>query len=223
MWYSYAIAIVCTAAVCGCNSDAATKSDTLQQTDANSAPAPQNLTLKDVKDLPAKWHEIESKWNGTMSQSVPEPVKSALEKTNGIELTSLHPYQPATLGGEKQDWIYYERRSLGGIQVTDPTTIRFLLAALNEGLGDYDNEEPGPSECYDPRHRIRVMHQGKTINLDICFSCGIVAVYVDGKLDKQQDFYTYERAQQVFDAFLTAGKIPLAPKFVTDGEDQLRL
>jgi hypothetical protein len=67
------------------------------------------------------------------------------------------------------------------------------------------------------------MHQGKTINLDICFSCGIVAVYVDGKLDKQQDFYTYERAQQVFDAFLTAGKIPLAPKFVTDGEDQLRL
>jgi hypothetical protein len=97
------------------------------------------------------------------------------------------------------------------------------LAAFNEGLGDYDDEEPEGAECYDPRHRIRVAHKGKTTNFDICFACGIVAVYVDGKLDKQQVFYTYGRAQEVIDAFLTAGEIPLAPKFMTDGEDQLRL
>jgi hypothetical protein len=126
MWYSYRIVIVCAAAVCGCNSGSATTTATSQQADANSAPTLQYLTLKDVKDLPAKWHEVENNWDGTLSQMVPEPARSALEQADKIELISLHPYQPAQLGSEKQDWIYYERRNLGGIQVSDQATQVFI-------------------------------------------------------------------------------------------------
>jgi len=35
-----------------------------------------------------------------------------------------------------------------------------------------------PAKCFDPRHGIRATHEGKTVELVICFQCAQFNVYV---------------------------------------------
>src|SRR5262245_57933232 len=105
-------------------------------------------------------------------QKIPEPALSALEKGDKFELYSLDP-RPTE--GEPPN-AFYEWENLGSTKVTKADVRKKLVAALKKAAADNDGIAAG---CFNPRHAIRVVHEGKTIDLVICFECLSVTVYVD--------------------------------------------
>jgi hypothetical protein len=57
---------------------------------------------------------------------------------------------------------------------------------------------------------IRVKHQGKMVDVVICFACDLGAVYIDGKLGQDFQFTIDHSPSAVFDALLSAGRIQVA-------------
>jgi hypothetical protein len=162
------------------------------------------LTMKDVGPLPGKWPEIVAQWDGSMSKAMPEPIRAVLEHATDLELISLYPWESPT--GEEAA-TYGERRVLGSVRISDPKARKALLAALSYGL----SQDEGFAECFDPRHRIRIVSNGKTYDVTICFACTTVETYVDGK--RNEDFTVpIGEGAQVFNAFLTAANIPIEGK-----------
>jgi hypothetical protein len=69
------------------------------------------------------------------------------------------------------------------------------------------------ADCFNPRHGIRVIYDGKTNDLVICFQCFQVLVYQNGKEEKPPDFLIGDSAQSaesLFNRVLMKQKIPLA-------------
>lgn len=63
--------------------------------------------------------------------------------------------------------------------------------------------------CFNPRHGIRAVSGGKTVDLLICFECRHVEVYENGKLIMRRDPGT-DAAKLYFDRVLTQARVPLA-------------
>jgi hypothetical protein len=63
-------------------------------------------------------------------------------------------------------------------------------------------------KCFNPRHGIRVTHDGMTADFVICFECFQVVVYVTG--DKEQRFLITASPAPVFNQTLQNAKVPLA-------------
>jgi hypothetical protein len=76
------------------------------------------------------------------------------------------------------------------------------------GVRQFDEDDDVP-DCFDPRHAIRVQHEGKSIYLLICFECEQVYVYVGDELDRDKWFPIKASAQPVFDEVLKAAGVPL--------------
>jgi hypothetical protein len=150
------------------------------------------------------WFQLAYRWDGSLDERLPEPAKSALEQAEELELISLDPRKPAK--GEDTTHTFHRRKILGTTRITDTETRRFLLAALNYGL----REASEGAECFEPRHCIRVKHQGKVIEVVICFACDLGAVYIDGKLGPDFQFVIDESPRTVFDGLLSAGRIQIA-------------
>jgi hypothetical protein len=77
---------------------------------------------------------------------------------------------------------------------------------LYDGIAD---KNATPARCFIPRHGIRATHDGKTVELVICFECSQLWVHQgDAK-----DWMTIgKEPQSVFDKLLTEAGIELAPK-----------
>jgi hypothetical protein len=134
---------------------------------------------------------------------IPASVKTALDKAETFELYSLDPGR-----GEKEDVKggFHAWRVLGKTTIKDGDTRKAVIAALSRGI----EEKGDPADCFDPRHGIRVVHEGKTIDLVICFRCQQVQVFHG---DKRSDgFLTTASPQKTFDKVLKAAGVPLAPK-----------
>lgn len=128
-----------------------------------------------------------------------------MEQAEEMELLSLDPeHRDEAKPGEA-----YRRKVIGKTTVTDRKTRGTLLAALDHAMPQHNL---GRKSCFDPRHAIRVRHQGKTYYLSICFECDHVYVYVDDEIDGALYFETSQIAEPVFDAVLRDAGVPLAEK-----------
>jgi hypothetical protein len=137
---------------------------------------------------------------GGEKKGLPAPVKAILEKAKTVELYSLEPEptekQRAGKPEKLHGWLV-----LGKTAVKDAKTRKGLLDGLlkNPGRG---------AKCFDPRHAIRATHDGKTVDLLVCFACGWVYVY-EG--DKHTTTLTVAKGvQPTFDKVLKAAGVPLA-------------
>jgi hypothetical protein len=104
-----------------------------------------------------------------------------LEKADSFELYSLEPLLDPKTGEEDYDLNgagdrLHGWRILGKMTVSEEATRRELIDELKKGLG----KKTG-SKCFDPRHAIRRTNDGKPVDLLICFECGYIELYVDGK------------------------------------------
>jgi hypothetical protein len=140
-------------------------------------------------------------WKSKLS----EKVRRTLDKADSFDLYSLEPEQTkGQASAEKlHDWPV-----LGKTTVSDPRQKRALLQRLDAAVA-----EPGKggSNCFMPRHAIRVDHYGDVVELLICFECGWVYVYVNG--EQQHPHEEVERAAQpAFDGALRDAGVPLAKK-----------
>jgi hypothetical protein len=132
---------------------------------------------------------------------LPKSVAQILDKAGEFELYSLKPEKVAS-----------DKNSLRGWKVLGKTVIKKgeahtkVLTALNNTIGN------GGAKCFDPRHGIRAAHDGKTVELLICFECEWVYVYIDGKAEGEPLSLVNRSAEAVFDRVLRDAGVPLAPK-----------
>jgi hypothetical protein len=132
---------------------------------------------------------------------IPDQAGEILEKASQFELLSIgHGPTPKNPTEDFHGWPV-----IGKTTVKDPDTRNRLVAALDKGV----EENKGDSmKCFNPRHGIRVTHDGKTADFVICFECFQVMVYVTG--EKEQRFLITASPAPVFNQTLQQAKVPLA-------------
>ena len=142
----------------------------------------------------------------------PRSELSRLRKVDSFELYSLEPfidpnnteadYDPKGSGERLHGW-----RVLGKTTVSDEATRREVIDALDKGI---DPEGRG-AKCFWPRHAIRRMSDDKPVDLLICFQCGNIEIYRNGK--RVGSYSSVSRdVQSTLDEVLRKADIPLAKK-----------
>lgn len=74
--------------------------------------------------------------------------------------------------------FFHEYPVLGKVEITDPEPRRALIEALQEAY----RRRPWPmngTACYWPRHGLRAVQNGKTVDYLICFQCGRFEEFID--------------------------------------------
>jgi hypothetical protein len=131
---------------------------------------------------------------------IPDQAVAVLKKATQFELLSISPDPFQKNSPEEfQGWPV-----IGKTTVKDPNTRKRLVAALEKGV----EENKGDSmKCFNPRHGIRVTHDGLAVDFLICFECFQLMVYVAG--EKEQRVLITDSPASVFNQTLQQAKVPL--------------
>ncbi len=97
---------------------------------------------------------------------------------------------------------------LGKTEISLPEQRRELLTALNEAIKQHEGKPM--AKCFWPRHAIRAIENGKTIDYIICFECSRFREFLGDK--QQREVPINPMAQPTFDTPLRDLGIPIAPK-----------
>jgi hypothetical protein len=130
---------------------------------------------------------------------LPDEVVKALKKADELEIYSL--------GGDrnvKDGWH--------GATVLGKTTVKKDTGTVVSTVAKGVSEANAIAACFNPRHGIRGVHNGKTYDLLICFECGAVYVYVDGADKPAHSLMISKSPNKLLDKILTDAKVPLAKK-----------
>ena len=131
---------------------------------------------------------------------IPDNVRTILEKAEKFEVLSLSPERLK----EKPKDDFHGWRVIGRTTVAAADREK-LVAAFKKGVADNDGTV---AACFNPRHGIRVTHDGKTADFVICFECLQVHAYLGDKDEK--GFLVTQSPQAAFDTVLKTAKVPLA-------------
>src|SRR5215471_5786878 len=105
---------------------------------------------------------------------VPSSVMSELEHADQYELLSLDPQYHRTPPEDS----FHGWRVLGRTSVTDPESRKSLNRALRFGAW-----EAGLAyRCFNPRHGVHLLKNGKSVDLVICFQCRYTRVFYGTQL-----------------------------------------
>ena len=148
--------------------------------------------------------QLAADWDGSLHSAIPEPIRTALLKATDFELCSLD----SKYRDEAQPKEFERRKVIGKTVVSDANTRQRLLATINRGVAEAVDAK-GP-KCFDPRHAIRVTHDGKSFYILICFECNRVYTYVDEKLDRTLYFPISESPLVTFNSLLSERGLHLA-------------
>ncbi|HEY2784691.1 MAG TPA: hypothetical protein VGJ05_06905 [Fimbriiglobus sp.] len=114
------------------------------------------------------------------------------------------------LGKEpKVDEYFHKYPVLGKIDVEDPAVRKEILDSLADGIA-----KGGPAfRCFIPRHAIRTVKNGITVDIAICFECGQYRVFGGENFNTKS---INSSPQAILNHHLTAAGIPLAPGMKAD-------
>lgn len=108
--------------------------------------------------------------------------------------------------------ILYAYPVLGKVEIADPEQRRAVIAAIKEAT----SREPArpPAACFVPRHAIRIVKAGETLEMLLCFECGSYEGYRDGKrhLGRSNRLAPDAEAAPLLDKVLTEAGVRLAAK-----------
>jgi hypothetical protein len=93
-----------------------------------------------------------------LNASLPPQVREVLEKAETFEILADLSNISRKSGNLVPDTL---------VTVKDENTKKNVL---DKFYSDASTEEP-PAICYEPRHGIRANYEGKTVEVEICFSC----------------------------------------------------
>ena len=133
-------------------------------------------------------------------KQLPEAATAVLDKAKEFTLYSLEPLERAEKDKSLHGW-----KVLGQTPVKAADTRSGLLDTVKKNVAGAGRDG---IKCFDPRHAIRAAVDGKTVDLVICFECGWVYVYVDGK--DAGRIIMLRDGQPGFDQILKAAGVPLA-------------
>ena len=133
---------------------------------------------------------------------LPDAAENALSTGTDFVLFSLDPEEQEN---RDESVGFHGWKVLGSTPIQDQGTRTKLLTAFRSGAEENDGSA---ADCFDPRHGIRVKHDGKTFDFVICFTCYSVVWYVDDKKEPDAILIT-DSPRGVFDGVLKAAKVPL--------------
>lgn len=133
------------------------------------------------------------------STSIPsDPEQMTLFSIDGTD----HTYDKEPETAEK----YHGYPLLGKVDIADEQLRREIAKSLQIGVSQHANTNYA---CYWPRHAIRIVSKGKTIEYDICFQCEKIYVYEGHKWTKTLGTSSY--GCDLLNSLLRRNGIALAP------------
>lgn len=100
---------------------------------------------------------------------------------------------------------FYGYPVLGKVEIQDADIRMKLVDALKDG---YARRPEVPPACFWPRHGVRIVEAGRTVDFVICFECNRLA----RRSDNLPGGLINSDVQPIFDKPLTDAGIPIAPK-----------
>lgn len=105
--------------------------------------------------------KLNSKQKKYLDESLPLQVREILEKAENFEVLA------EVRGKDEYDGegTTFEPNRIA--EITDEDDKKEILETFYKDASTKDS----PANCYEPHHSIRATYQGKTIKVEICFSC----------------------------------------------------
>jgi hypothetical protein len=129
-----------------------------------------------------------------------------------LTLYSLDPSQVMKELGErvfpKDREVLYDCPVLGQVKITDPEKRRGIIAAIKRDMHD---GFPNQAKCFYPRHLLRIVKDGKSVDLVICFQCHNYEVYRDGVIRSRPTPSIGEGSKLLLNQIFVDGGVPLEP------------
>jgi hypothetical protein len=135
-----------------------------------------------------------------------DEIYAAIRDAESFEIYSL---QPGVRQGETLDSypdVFRGWPQLGKAEISNESAKKPVLMGMQRAL--YKPSEP--STCFNPRHGLRVIQNGKAIECVICFQCCQMQVYREGQED--HEFLVIGRGQEEFDQVLRLAGATLPDK-----------
>jgi hypothetical protein len=140
------------------------------------------------------------------AEPVPRSLLAALSQSERFELFALLPERSeksVTAG-------FHGWPILAQSLVADRETQNILTQALKAGAESSFSFR----SCFEPRHGVRLLFQGKTVDLVICFKCETVEVYLDDR--RVKGFSTTNSPEATFDRVVAdrwvSGRTMITPR-----------
>lgn len=124
-------------------------------------------------------------------------------------LTLISIDGPETWKGPTTGESLYAGHVLGQVEITDPVHRREIVAAVKEAIR---NPHPDRLGCWMPRHVLRLVKNGKMIDLVICFECHAYTIHVNHESQASAGGGIHPDGQAVLDKCLKDAGIPISPK-----------
>ena len=136
-----------------------------------------------------------------------DPDQLFLYSIDGKHSTSKTPEEAKIAEGWPVVGHLYDHQVLGKVEVTNCRQVREVLAAVRRSI--WKPPERG-ANCFWPRHVVRVVKGGETIDMVICFECSRYEVYREGKRTTETTQLLSRDDESLFDKLLSDAGIPLA-------------
>jgi len=129
---------------------------------------------------------------------------SRIENANQVILYSIRGDAYRYTKNVKFDDELHGYPVLGKVQIKEATKRRAIADALKSAVNSASGEVYG---CFWPRHAVRVVSKGRTVDYLICFECEWVYVYEGSSENKT---HANKRSQPDFDKWLEEAGLTLA-------------
>jgi hypothetical protein len=136
---------------------------------------------------------------------VPKAALPKIEVPDKLTLYSIDGRYYPRLKKDYSGEVFDHCPVLGKTDIASIDARKQLIAALNDGIAQSDGTMAG---CFNPRHAIRAVVNGRTIDYLICFEC--LQVMIDAGGSRKIVPITRD-AQEVFNRYLKDAGIALAP------------
>ena len=136
---------------------------------------------------------------------------AGLNSPDTLIVYSLDGRDPAPEGKRGQDvpaaiGEFHSYPILGQVEIKDPAQRKQIIAALKDGIA-----HGGPmAKCFWPRHGLRAIENGKTVEYVICFQCSRFEEFLAARKLRHEPIKA--DVQPTFDKPLQDAGIPIAPQ-----------
>jgi hypothetical protein len=152
-----------------------------------------------------KPRELLAPTSAQIAEVLPGEARTIFEQSPTLEILSLDP--SSRYRGTVGTRIFHGFLLLGKARLTGEEANQARLSFYDSTVRRRHNQFR--AACFNPRHGLRAVYQGRTLDLSLCFHCQNVYAYIDGK--KISSGYTSREAQPDFDALLRSHQLPISP------------
>ena len=168
----------------------------------------ENERRRALRDIPQAERSLRVPTKQRLSAAFPQGSMEILRNSQKIILFSVTPYQnyDSKIGDSKP--AFHGHEVLGQTTIVGAGAKTSLLSSLYDGLVPYHSKALMYG-CFSPRHGVRATHNGKTVDLLICFSCHQMHVYQNNASEFSNTFIS-DAPEPTFNRILTAAHIPIS-------------